>query len=113
MPKGPREDIENEVRRLAAQGDAAAAAAAAIRGYGPEILGFLFASLRSEEDADDVFSLWSERVFRNILGFSWESSLRTWAYAIARNAAANFVRGKKNRARREIAGQSSEVAAVA
>lgn len=107
-----REDLERDVRRLCQEGGAAAAATAAIRGYGPEILGFLGAMLRDDDDAGEVFSLWSERLFRNILGFAWDSSLRTWAYTIARNAAANHVRGKKNRARRELAAESAELAAV-
>jgi RNA polymerase sigma-70 factor (ECF subfamily) len=113
MASAIREEIENEVRRLCAAGDATAATAAALRGYGPEVLGFLVATLRDEEDADEVWSLWSERLFRGILGFSWDASLRTWAYTIARNAAANFVRGKKNRVRRELHAESAELSAVA
>jgi RNA polymerase sigma-70 factor (ECF subfamily) len=67
---------------------------------------------RSDQDADEVFSLWCERLFRGLPGFGWEASLRTWAYTIARNASANFVRGQKNRARRELAAESAELAAV-
>lgn len=112
MSSPQREDLERDVRRLCDAGDAPAAAAAAVRGYGPEILGFLVATLRSQDDADEVFSLWCERLLRGILGFSWDASLRTWAYTIARNAASNFVRGRKNRARHELAAESAELAAV-
>lgn len=107
-----RERIEREVRRLCDAGDVSAAATAAIRGYGPEILGFLVAIHRSDQDADDVFSLFAERVFRGLSSFAWDASLRTWAYTIARNTSANFVRGRKNRARRELAADSAELALV-
>jgi RNA polymerase sigma-70 factor (ECF subfamily) len=112
MDTGAREALEREVRRLSEAGETAAAAAVAVRGYGPEILGFLAAMHASAADADDVFSSWAERIFRGLPGFGWESSLRTWAYTIARNASANFVRGRRNRARRELAAESAELAAV-
>jgi len=112
MDTREREQLEREVRRLCQAGDAAAAATAAVRGYGPEILGFLVAMHRSDQDADEVFALWAERVFRGLPGFGWDASLRTWAYTIARNASANFVRGRRNRARRELAAESAELLAV-
>jgi RNA polymerase sigma-70 factor (ECF subfamily) len=105
--------IEDDVHRLCAEGATAAATASAIRGYGPEILGFLLAQHRGEHDADDVFSIWCERVLRGLPGFGWGSSLRTWLYTVARNASINFARGKKARARHEQAPGSVEIAAVA
>jgi RNA polymerase sigma-70 factor (ECF subfamily) len=95
-----RERIEREVRELCAAGEIQRAAAVAVRGYGPEILGFLTAFLRREEDADDVFSVWCERVLRGLPSFAWECSLRTYAYAIARNAAHNHARDARARERR-------------
>jgi RNA polymerase sigma-70 factor (ECF subfamily) len=95
-----REEIERDARRLCQENDAAAAAAVAIRGYGPEILGFLAALHRSEQDADDVFSLFCERLFRGLPSFGWECSLRTWAYTLARNTSRNFQRDARLRARR-------------
>ncbi len=107
-----RTEIELEVRRLCEQGEVVAATAAAIRAHGPEILGFLVAQHRGGEDADEVFSIWSERIFRGLPGFGWASSLRTWAYTVARNASINFVRGRRARARREPAARSAEIEAV-
>lgn len=105
-------DVEREVRRLCEEGSVAAAAVAAIRAYGPEILGFLIAQHRSEQDANEVFSIWSERLFRGLPSFGWNSSLRTWTYTVARNASINFVRDRKVRARRELDARSGEIAAV-
>lgn len=107
-----RAEIESEVRRHCQEGTIVSATAAAIRGYGPEILGFLIAQHRGGEDADEVFSIWSERIFRGLPGFTWTSSLRTWAYTVARNASVNFVRGRKARARRELGARSDEIVAV-
>lgn len=105
-----RVETEHEVRRLCEEGALVAATTVAIRAYGPEILGFLAA--QHHDDADEVFSLWSERVFRGLPRFGWASSLRTWVYTIARNASINFAQGRRVRARRERAACSAEIAAV-
>jgi RNA polymerase sigma-70 factor, ECF subfamily len=96
-----RERLEREVHEAGATGGFSRAAELTVRGYGPEILGFLTAQLRREDDADDVFSLWSERVLRGLPSFGWECSLRTYCYTIARNAAHNLARDKRARERRE------------
>jgi RNA polymerase sigma-70 factor (ECF subfamily) len=108
-----REEIEREVRRLCDEGAVVAATAAAIRAYGPEILGFLAAQHGGGGDADEVFSIWSERVFRGLPGFGWGSSLRTWVYTVARNASFSFADGRRVRARREQVARSEEIVAVA
>jgi RNA polymerase sigma-70 factor, ECF subfamily len=105
-------ETEQEVRRLCEEGAIVAATAAAIRAYGPEILGFLAAQHRGGEDADEVFSIWSERLLRGLPGFGWASSLRTWAYTLARHASINFVRGRRARARRERPAEETEIAVV-
>ncbi|MFT3770221.1 MAG: sigma-70 family RNA polymerase sigma factor [Minicystis sp.] len=108
-----REHLEREVREACAEGAFPRAAEVTIRGYGPEILGFLTAFLRREEDADDVFSLWCERLLRGLPKFAWECSLRTFAYANARNAASNYARDKRARERRVRPSlQTTEISAV-
>jgi RNA polymerase sigma-70 factor (ECF subfamily) len=67
----------------------------AMRGYGPEIFGFLYGLLRSDETASDVFSLFAEDLWRGLPGFAWECTLRTWAYTLARRAAYRHVRKAK------------------
>jgi RNA polymerase sigma-70 factor (ECF subfamily) len=73
----------------------------AIRGYGPEILGFLHAVHASETDASDAFAELSEILWRKLPDFGWESTLRTWAYAIARNVSRVLRRNAGRRRRRE------------
>jgi len=99
MTPDEREALEREVRGLCEQGEPVRAAEAAIRGYGPEILGVLMATHRNEEAAGEVFSQWSERLWRGLPGFTWSCSLRTWAYTLARNASISFQRHERFRDR--------------
>jgi RNA polymerase sigma-70 factor, ECF subfamily len=55
---------------------------------------------RDGADADEVFALVCERVWRGIAAFQWESSARTWVYAIARNTSSNYRRDARVRGKR-------------
>ena len=103
--------IEVEIRGRFDAGDLEGAAAAAVEGYGPEVLGFLIALTESEHDADEVFSQLSEDLWRGLERFEWRSSFRTWMYTLARNAWHRFRRTPHHRPERR-AGLSrlSEVA---
>jgi RNA polymerase sigma-70 factor (ECF subfamily) len=92
--------IEDVIRARVAEGDLAAAATEALRAYGGELRAYLLATHRNAEDADEVFALVCERVWRGIAGFGFESSVRTWTYAIARNASSNYRRDARVRGRR-------------
>jgi RNA polymerase sigma-70 factor (ECF subfamily) len=85
VDEADRQRFEEDVRALCARGDHANAATAIVRDYGPEILGFLMATHRDPVEANDTFAEVAEGVWRGLPGFAWESSVRTWAYAIARN----------------------------
>lgn len=97
-----RDALEDRVRHLCETGDFDAAATVAIRGYGPELLGFLVAVHRNEADAGDVFSNFSERLWNSLPTFAWRSRLRTWAYTLARRSSADFFRSPRARRGREI-----------
>jgi RNA polymerase sigma-70 factor (ECF subfamily) len=73
------------------------AATAAIRGYGPEILGYLFAATRRDQDTAEVFSDVCEDLWRGLPGFRFAASLRTWAYTLARHALYNHARDPRRR----------------
>jgi RNA polymerase sigma-70 factor (ECF subfamily) len=93
MDEKDRAKLEGRVRDLCAQGDHSAAATLALKGYGPELFGFLVTMHSSEADASDVFAETSEALWRSLPSFSWECSLRTWTYAIARNLMRGRLRG--------------------
>lgn len=107
MDAAARLDLEREVRRLCDSGDHAAAATAALRGYGGEIYSLICALHRDEADADDVFAAFSENLFRGLPGFAWQCTLRTWAYTLARHASHRFGRELKKRRRGVPLGGSS------
>jgi RNA polymerase sigma-70 factor (ECF subfamily) len=98
-----RERLEREVHALCDRSDFAAAATVALRGYGPEILGFLYVVHPAETDATDAFAELSEVLWRKLPDFGWESTLRTWAYGIARNVSRALRRNAGRRRRREAA----------
>lgn len=95
--RGRQRELERQVRARVAAGDHAGAATTAIRGLGPEIFGFLVGLHRDPQAADEVFALWSERVWRGIERFAWGCTLRTWCYSIAHNTSRNFRRDTRVR----------------
>jgi RNA polymerase sigma-70 factor (ECF subfamily) len=93
---------EHELRRAWEVGDYRAATTLAIERYGPEIFGVLAARLRSDADAADVFSLFAEALWRGMPGFQWRSTLRAWAYRIARNATVRWATASERKPERNL-----------
>lgn len=87
-----RAAVEAQIRNAAEAANWSSAATAAIGGYGDEILGYLVAMTRNEADAGDAFSVFAENVWKDLPKFRWESTFRTWAYGVARNALAKLRR---------------------
>jgi RNA polymerase sigma-70 factor, ECF subfamily len=81
-----REKLEQDIHGLCRQGDLAGAVERALEGYGQEIMRLMASVLHDYERSRDAFSLFSENLLRGLSGFRWESSFRTWAYRLARNA---------------------------
>ncbi|HVY38634.1 MAG TPA: sigma-70 family RNA polymerase sigma factor [Polyangia bacterium] len=113
MDDASRAKVESESRLLCGRGDYTKAATLAIRSYGPEIFGFLLAVHRDRDDASDAFSGFAEALWRGLPSFAWESALRTWAYAIARNVSHQQRRDAGRRAKRMYPGGESALEAVA
>jgi RNA polymerase sigma-70 factor (ECF subfamily) len=88
------------------------AATLALERYGAELYGFLVNLLGSESDANEVFLQASEDLWRGLPRFTGRSTVRTWLYVLARNAATDFQRSPANRAdRRAHASQLEEILA--
>src|SRR5262249_48750349 len=95
------ESREAFIRALCEKGDFDTASTEAIRLYGPEVFGFLLVLHAGDEDvASDVFSTFCENLWKSLGRFAWECSLRTWAYAVARNASHAERRAARRRAQR-------------
>jgi RNA polymerase sigma-70 factor, ECF subfamily len=93
-------ELEREIRALWDAGRFEDAATCAMRGYGPQVYGFLVARLRSEDRADDVFAQLGEDLWRGIESFRWQAAFSTWMYTLARHAAHRFERTPQNQGRR-------------
>jgi RNA polymerase sigma-70 factor (ECF subfamily) len=110
MPVEPHA-IEADIARALDGGDYAGSATAAIRGYGPQILGYLSRLLRDEESADEVFSAFCEDLWKGIAGFRRDCSFRTWAYKLAWHAAVRFQKSPHRRRVRRLG--TTEASALA
>lgn len=78
---------EEHAQALLAAGDTRGATTWVLQTYGEEVCGYLLSLVRDADDAADAFAAAAEQVFVHISRFRGESSLRTWFYRIARNAA--------------------------
>jgi len=78
---------DERVLSLLRSGDARQAATELIRAHGQTVLRYLRALLRDEDLASDAFSLFAEWSWSAIGRFRGDSSLRTWSFGIAWNAA--------------------------
>jgi RNA polymerase sigma-70 factor (ECF subfamily) len=97
-----RAQLEREVRERCDRADHGGAATILLRGYGPEIFGFLKATHRNRAEADEVFALFAEQVWSGLPRFAWESSVRLWAYAVARHVSKTLLRNEARRRRRLV-----------
>jgi RNA polymerase sigma-70 factor (ECF subfamily) len=98
-----RATAEQGIRDLHAAGDLEAAATGAVEAYGAELYGFLHALARDEDLAAEAFSTFTEDLWKGLPKFRWESSLRTWVYALARNALHRVRRDPSRRKARNLA----------
>ena len=96
------EQLEAAVRQAWDGNDFERAATLAFEGYGDELLAFLVGRLRSPSDGQEVFSMFAEDLWVGLPSFGWRSSLRTWAYTIARNAAVRYLRDPQRRGERNL-----------
>jgi RNA polymerase sigma-70 factor, ECF subfamily len=102
-------DVEAELARLRAEGKLRDVATVAIENYGPEVLGFLAALLRSQVDASDAFAQACENLWKALPKFEGRSSMKTWFYTVARNSALRM-RSSASDNRRVPLSEISEVA---
>ena len=103
--------IEEEIKGRLARGDQRGAATEALRAFGPKILGYLQAVLRDEADAADAFSIFAEHLWKGLPTWRAQSSLKTWAFKLAWNAALNMKdEAWRRRGRRFRTGEASRLA---
>ncbi len=105
------EKLEAELGGLIAAGKAEAAATAAIKGYGPQVLRYLRSILGDEEDAREAFSQFAENLWRGLPEFRGAAPFRIWAYRIAWNVACDTAKQPwRSRRRRLETGEATRIA---
>ncbi len=107
-----RNELEQEIKYRLEHADHDGAATMALRGYGPEIFGFLHVFHRNPQDAAEVLAIFSERLWRDLPTFRGDCTFRTWACAAARHSALNYARdSRRRRGREEGLPEGSELSA--
>jgi RNA polymerase sigma-70 factor (ECF subfamily) len=91
-----------DARARLGSGDLTGAATLLIEHYGPAVLKYFRLIFRDEPDAADAFSLFEEHLWRGLSTFRGESSLRTWVFRIAFNAATDIRKQAWRRRRRRL-----------
>ena len=86
-----------EFRTLVESGDLQAATTRFMERYGGDILAFLVVQFRDQSDASEVFSQFTEDFWRGLKGFQWRTTLRSWGYTLACNAANRYRRSQRRR----------------
>jgi RNA polymerase sigma-70 factor (ECF subfamily) len=102
--------LEQTIAAQLAAGDHSQAATAALAGLGPQILGYIHAMLRDDDAAHDVFSQFSEELWKSIGTFRAESSFKTWAYKLVMHAIGRHRRDPYRRRGHAI--ESGELSAI-
>src|ERR1043165_1384505 len=62
--------------------------------YGAEIFGWMLATLSSDTDAADAFSLFSEDLWKSLARHQGRCSMRTWCYMLARCAVSRVLEAR-------------------
>jgi len=97
-----RAALEAPIRAACETGNHAMAVTLALGLYGTELLGFLRAMAHDDDLAADAFAELSEDMWRDLPGFRWQSSLRSWSYVVARNSLNQLRRDPRRRAERNL-----------
>jgi RNA polymerase sigma-70 factor, ECF subfamily len=108
---GMDEALEQSIAARIAAGDFAGAATAALEGMGPQILGYLGATLRDDDAAYEVFSYFCEQMWKSIETFRGNSSFKTWSYKLVMHSISRFRRDGFRRFGRQLG--SGEASALA
>lgn len=90
MSKEDRDASERKIVEARARRDFQEAAGLVVEAYGPQVLGYLVRTMRSQADASEVFSQFCEDVCRGLPRFEGRSSFWTWTYRVATNARTRF-----------------------
>lgn len=102
IPDRTRDPDDAGLRTLVESGDLEGATTRFMERFGGDILAFLVVQLRDPANASEVFSQFAEDFWRGLARFQWRTTLRSWGYTLACNAAARFQRSQRLREARRV-----------
>lgn len=82
--------LEQNVRTACERGDYESGITLVLQELGPKLLAFLLQRLGNASDASEVFSMFSEDLWRSLPNFEWRCTIRGYSFALARNAAIRY-----------------------
>src|SRR5262245_55805282 len=74
-----------------------------MRIHGPQVLRYLRTLARNEEDANEMFSIFSEHLWKGLPAFRRECAVGTWAHKLAWHAATRFFQDPYRKRARALA----------
>ena len=98
-----RAEQEKAIRDAFDAGDMERAATRTLILYGREVFGYLAARFSDRNDADEVFSMFTEHLWAGLPNFGWRCSMRTWCYVLAHNALRQYAGSAHRRRGRNVA----------
>jgi RNA polymerase sigma-70 factor (ECF subfamily) len=103
-PKAPSDRAvgEAQIKTACEAGDHEHAMTLLLQIYAEELLSFLIARLRDRGHGEEAFSLLAEDLWLGLPRFEFRSSVRTWAYTVARHVAARYARAPGRRKDRNL-----------
>ena len=93
---------EAQIKAACDAGDHERAVTLLLQIYAEELLSFLIARLRDRSHGEEAFSLLAEDLWLGLPRFEFRSSVRTWAYMVARHVAARYARAPGRRKDRNL-----------
>jgi RNA polymerase sigma-70 factor, ECF subfamily len=93
---------EAEIKAACDLGDHEQALTLLLQTYAEELLTFLIARLGDRSHAEEAFSMLAEDLWAGLPKFEFRSSVRTWAYMVARHAAARYALAPARRKDRNL-----------
>jgi RNA polymerase sigma-70 factor, ECF subfamily len=97
MDRIKKDALEEGIRTHWQTGDKKRAATALLEAYGHELFGFLVTCLRDRDAAAEVFSQFTEDLWRGFDGFRWHCSARVWSYTLVRHAMSHYIKDLRRR----------------
>lgn len=93
-PAAPLPPGEAEIRARCEREEFADATALIFERYANEVRAFLSSRTRTRASMDEVFSVFSEDVWKGLPTFRFEGKVRSWIYAVARNALSRHAKSR-------------------